>query len=327
MNRLIAIFVLVLSSLNVWSQYAPQAGIAGSTAVPASSQLIMSWANHCSLQRGWLNIQQKSLGFTSSGDSTLAIGFFDHSLVSLGDSGVATLSFPSMIMNGAGADFVVFENGFTNPNNTEEAFLELAFVEVSSDNVHFTRFPARSLTQTNTQIAGSGVYMNARLINNLAGKYVSGFGVPFDLEELNGSPNLDVDHITQVRIVDVVGAIDEWGCKDDSNHLINDPYPTDFPTGGFDLDAVGVLHQQPNSVEDISRLNVAFYPNPANNFLIIESKEPIQICLTDLQGRVLVVENIIALSKLDISRIERGIYGILFTNKEGKRWARTFTKI
>lgn len=312
--------------MDVWAQYAPQAGIAASNAVPATSQLIVNWANSCSVQRGWLNIKQKGLGFTSSGDSSLAIGFFDHAVVSLGDSGVATLSFPSQIMNGVGADFVVFENGFINPNNPEEAFLELAFVEVSSDSVHFTRFPARSLTQIDTQIAGSGVYMNARLLNNLAGKYASGFGVPFDLEELNGTPNLDVNHITQVRIVDVVGAIDEYGCKDDSSHLINDPYPTDFPTGGFDLDAVGVLHQQPLLIENIEQEQVAVYPNPASEFLVFECKELVWFQLCDIQGRILFSNEIKSKKQLDIRQLESGSYCVLFTNKEGRKWARMVTK-
>ena len=33
------------------------------------------------------------------------------------------------------------------------------------------------------------------------------------------------------------------GTRDAEGHLINDPYPTDYETGGFDLDAVGVLNQ------------------------------------------------------------------------------------
>jgi hypothetical protein len=313
--------------MNVSSQYAPQAGIAGSTAISAISPLIVNWANSCSIQRGWLNIKQKNLGVTSSGDSSLAVGIFDHAVVSLGDSGVATLGFPSQIMNGAGADFVVFENGFINPANPEEAFLELALVEVSSDSVHFIRFPARSLTQTDTQIAGSGMYMNARLLNNLAGKYASGFGVPFDLDELAGSPNLDVNHIVLVRLVDVVGAIDESGCKDDSAHLINDPYPTDFPTGGFDLDAVGVLHQQPLSIDDATKELVTVYPNPASDFLMIESKEPLGFQLNDLAGRVLISDKELSQKRIEVSSLEKGIYTILFTNKEGKRWARLFTKL
>jgi hypothetical protein len=55
---------------------------------------------------------------------------------------------------------------------------------------------------------------------------------------------LDVTRITHVRIIDVVGAIDPaFGRLDSSGRIINDPWPTAFSSSGFDLDAVGVLHQ------------------------------------------------------------------------------------
>lgn len=45
--------------------------------------------------------------------------------------------------------------------------------------------------------------------------------------------------------MDVVGSIAESNCTRDANqHKINDPYPTPFPTGGFDLDALGIIHHQ-----------------------------------------------------------------------------------
>ena len=56
----------------------------------------------------------------------------------LGDDGSLVLTFPAPIADGAGPDFAVFENAFS----TE--FLELAFVEVSSDGTNFTRFPAHA---------------------------------------------------------------------------------------------------------------------------------------------------------------------------------------
>jgi len=54
----------------------------------------------------------------------------DGYIVSLGDSGVADVTFAGAIYNGPGADFAVFENGFLNATNDSLAFLELAFVEV-----------------------------------------------------------------------------------------------------------------------------------------------------------------------------------------------------
>ena len=56
-------------------------------------------------------------------------------IVCLGDGGSITMTFDNAIRDGEGFDFAVFENSF------DEKFLELAYVEVSSDGVNFVRFP------------------------------------------------------------------------------------------------------------------------------------------------------------------------------------------
>ena len=80
----------------------------------------------------------------------------------------------------------------------------------------------------------------------------SGFGTPFDLAELNGMPGLNIASVTQIRLIDVVGSIaPAYATRDSLNRIINYPWPTFFETGGFDLDAVGVIHQavpEPGSV-------------------------------------------------------------------------------
>ena len=54
---------------------------------------------------------------------------------------------------------------------------------------------------------------------------------------------LDKDHITHVRIIDVIGNIDpEYATYDCQGNPINDPWPTPFASCGMDLDAVGVIH-------------------------------------------------------------------------------------
>ena len=79
-------------------------------------------------------------------------------------------------------------------------------------------------------------------INNLAGKYESNYGTPFDLEELSKIPEIDVTKITHVRIIDVIGTLsNNYATRDSKGRKINDQYPTQFPSGGFDLDAVGVI--------------------------------------------------------------------------------------
>src|SRR5437762_3542169 len=130
-------------------------------------------------------------------------------IVSLGDGGQITLTFDAPIANGPGFDFAVFENAFN------DTFLELAYVEVSSDGTNFSRFGNTSLTPSPVPFVGANV--DATNLNNLAGKYRQGFGTPFDLSELG------LSQITQVRIVDIPG---DGSRLDSSNHPIYDPYPT-----------------------------------------------------------------------------------------------------
>ena len=193
--------------------------------------------------RGPENIANPSLGLASFGDPNNALGPADGNtlhVVSLGDGGQITLTFDHPITNGPGFDFAVFENGFS------DTFLELAFVEVSSDGTDFVRFPSISLTQTTTQVGGSGA-LDTTNIYDLAGKYRVGFGTPFDLSEVAGvNPLVDVNEIRYVRVIDVVGSINpQFGTRDSQGNLINDPYPTPTSTGGFDLNGVGVMNMVP----------------------------------------------------------------------------------
>ncbi|MBS1644350.1 MAG: T9SS type A sorting domain-containing protein [Bacteroidetes bacterium] len=261
----ILIALCLLLSGAVQAQYAPQAGVVGTTAIPKTSSLFQAWATRCDVQRGLQQIGNMAGGYASLGDTSAAIGAPDGNVLSLGDAGVATVFFKDALRNGTGADFAVFENGFANVLNPEEAFLELAFVEVSSDGVHFTRFPAISQTQDTVQLSSTAApsYTTARQLHNLAGKYIAGFGTPFDLQELVDSPGLDVQHIIAVRLIDVVGAIGADGSLDAQGRKVNDPFPTPFPSSGFDLDAVGVIHSTATTVVPTLATDISVYPNPA----------------------------------------------------------------
>jgi hypothetical protein len=320
------IFITILSLLTLTAahaQYAPQAGVSGSTAVHQGSPSFNGWATGCVVNRGYVDIADQTQGQVTSGTDNEGAGMADQLVVSLGDSGVATLTFAGSIFNGPGPDFAVFENGFPNPNNAAEAFLELAFVEVSSNGTDFFRFPAHSLTQVDTQIAGAGMFMNASLINNLAGKYRSTFGTPFDLEDLAGTPGLDLDNITHVRLVDVVGAINAGaGSVDTAGNLINDPYPTNFPTGGFDLDAVGVFHQNPVGIKEItSGKTFHIYPNPVSDKLWINSTTHISfnVIVTDVTGKVLLNRRIFNYEPVSLSSYCAGIYYLQLQNEKGEQ--------
>ncbi len=234
------LLVLICSQGFAQGSFAPQAGELGSTAIPKDSACFRDWAISCTLERGLRQAGMPDSGYASAGAAVYANGPADAPLtVSLGDSGIATLLFTAPFYDGEGADFAVFENGF---GSGPDAFLEFAFVEVSSDGEHFFRFPAISEISTATQKAAFE-NTDASMVHNLAGKYIANYGVPFDLAELPDTALLDKQRVTHVRIVDVIGSIDaEIATYDSQGGLINDPWPTNFGPGGFDLDAVGIIN-------------------------------------------------------------------------------------
>lgn len=219
------------------AQFAPQVGQPGSDAIAWNDVRIQGWATLVEVHRGWVQYDKPALGRVTNGEAQAAIGAADGlTVVSLGDSGFATCQFKQPLADGPGPDFAVFENGFL------PGFLELAFVEVSSNGIDYVRFKAQSLTETAQQIGPFDI-LDASKLHNLAGKYIAGYGVPFDLNELKNQQGIDIHHITHIRIVDVIGSISpDIGLTDAMQRLINDPFPTPFATGGFDLDAVAVLH-------------------------------------------------------------------------------------
>lgn len=251
----------MMSAIMGNAQFAPPAGQPGSTAIAHDSPLFVAWASGCTITRGYQDISNPNLGYANYGESTAALGVAgDGSLVSLGDGGSAILTFDSPITNAEGWDFAVFENGMSDD------FLEFAFVEVSSDGINFFRFPATSNTQDTIQTSGFGS-TDATKVNNLAGKYRALYGTPFDLEELEAIDGLDINAITHIKIIDVVGCIQEqYATHDQYGHIINDPWSTPFPSSGFDLDAVGVIHTLTSSMPNehmISSVRIA--PNPIKN--------------------------------------------------------------
>lgn len=198
-------------------------------------------------------------------------------------------------------------------------FLELAFVEVSSDGVNFFRFPATSNTQITTQIGPFDNTGDATKINNLAGKYRAQYGTPFDLQELIGLVGLDINNITHIKIIDVVGSINPlFATYDINNNPINDPFPTGFASGGFDLDAVGVIHQQATGLHDLNNgVSLIVYPNPIshNQHLNIKCSEKInEIIISNSAGVNLIKTNEIGLYNLEISE---GLYFLQIHTEKG----------
>jgi len=227
------VFLLAGTSAVLAGPYAPAAGQAGSTAAPKDSPEFAAWASGyldyivgTDVDSTW-RTPEKALG-PAVGNS--------YDIVCLGNGGRITLTFDPPIANGQGWDFAVFENSYS------DTFLELAYVEVSSDGVTFVRFDSDSLTAT--PVGGFGS-IDPTNVDGLASKYRQGFGTPFDLSDLASKPEVlsgavDLSAVSHIRLVDIVG---DGSYFDTSGDVIYDPYPT-AGSGGFDLDAVGVRYVQ-----------------------------------------------------------------------------------
>lgn len=244
MKKLFALSAVLLSANVHAGPFAPAAGQAGSSAIGKDDPAIAAWAT------GWLNYQPGSDLADAWKNPAKALGpavgdSFD--IVSLGNGGQITLTFDNPIMNGAGYDFAIFENSFS------DTFLELAFVEVSSNGNDFFRFANYSYTPSAVGAFGA---VDPTNLYGYAGKYKQGFGTPFDLTELAGIAGLDLDNINYVRLIDVLGNGSE---NDALGNKIYDPYKT-VQSAGFDLDAIGVLHQ-----------NLTAVPLPASIWLLISA--------------------------------------------------------
>jgi len=315
--KFIYLIILLTSTLvHAYGQYPPPAGQPGTTAIYKDSSAFYAWATHCTVRRGFVTIADTNFTYNGSnrasyGDDSMATGIADNEVVSLGDGGMATLTFDTVISDHDGWDFAVFENGFGH------GFLELAFVEVSSDGSHFVRFPSISLTQTLKQDSTFDT-LDTRKIYNLAGKYRGLYGTPFDLSQLKDSVGIDIHSITTIRVIDVVGCLqDAYAQYDSQNHKINDPWPTPFNTGGFDLDAVGLVHHAPTSIDDKLQLpQVSILPNPCSTVarFFAGTSALLHYEIRGETGQMLISSSFSVSTVVDISALPAGMYFVTFTN-------------
>lgn len=307
-------FIFIVFTLSVFSaeaQFHPGVGIPGTSAMHKDSSAFVAWASAAIVVQGPREIGVDTSGIANAGTNLNALGKAgENPTVSLGDGGYAIMQFPYPIRNGEGYDFAVFENSF------DGTFLELAFVEVSSDGINFYRFNASSLTDTSAELGVFGL-LDPKNLDNLAGKYPLFYGTPFDLEELSGISGLDVNAVTHVKVLDVIGTINPEFCsRDGAGRIVVDPFPTPFAGGGFDLDAVGVMHHQgPSSLEKPLTPSVMVFPQPASNFVHIRAinKHAIvsEVSLYSMDGRELLKQNYHSAEfefTIELERFSSGMY-------------------
>lgn len=323
MKKIQVLVLFLLFHFSGFTQFPGGVGTIGTTAIHKDSSIFIAWATQCTVTRGYVDIANTALGAVTFGKDSFALGKADNKVVSLGDRGSAILSFDLPIKDGAGFDFAVFENAFN------DTFLELAVVEVSSDGINYFRFPAYSNTQTTIQIGPFDNTGDPTKIHNLAGKYRVLYGTPFDLAEVPDNPLLDKNNIRYVKVIDVVGTINPiYATYDVQNNPINDPYPTGFATGGFDLDAIGVIHvnTQSSIAEIFFQNNIQVYPNPClNELFVYDIQRETHLQITDMQGKVYIQTVLNSVSEphhLDVSFLPAQMY-ILTLQDRQKQFTKT----
>ena len=220
--------------------YPPAAGQPDTTAIPMADPNFVAWAD--AVVEMIVGEDADTIDYPASKALGPAVGgSFD--VACLGRGGKITLNFSCGIGDKPGYDFAVFENA------ANDTFLELGWVEVSSNGTDFFRFRNHSLTSAPVSTYGS---LDTTDISGLAGKYRNGFGTPFDLAELRDvSPLLDVDDVNSVRIVDIVG---DGNSLDTNGNPIYDPYKT-WGTAGFDLDAIGVINTRSGDIDEDGKVD------------------------------------------------------------------------
>ncbi len=323
------LIAVAASTQILYAQYPPPAGQPGTTAMYQDSSAFKTWASGCTVELGYINFVDTNEMYQGSNKPAYgfpedATGPPDNFVISLGDRGVATLTLPAPMFDSTGPDFAVFENGWGDD------FLELGFVEVSSNGINFVRFPSVSLTPESPQVSTFGT-IDATHIHNLAGKYRVFYGTPFDLSDLKDSLSLDRSAVTHIRIIDVGGCILEgYRAFDSQEHIINDPWPTPFFTGGLDLDAVGIIYVKPLAVPaSIHITPIRIYPNPVYHKLRIEHtvNSSVHLSILDPVGKVFVSDKPIDKhAELDMSDYPPGLYIAVFTLQDGTKINRKFIK-
>jgi hypothetical protein len=190
---------------------------------------------------------EKALGeVTGSKEDIVSLGELSEDDILAGHApGEITLTFDQAIVNGDGYDFAVFENGSSYGTRLHA---DLAYVQVSTNGESWAEFPGVSMTEG--PVGGYGK-IDPTGVSNLAGKHPNAdgtsVGTGFDLEDLADNELVlaglvDLGSINYVKIIDIPGSGDYYDSK---GNPIYDAWKASGSTGGFDLEAVGVINSLP----------------------------------------------------------------------------------
>ncbi|HVM61796.1 MAG TPA: hypothetical protein VMV72_13120 [Verrucomicrobiae bacterium] len=197
-------------------------------------------------------------------------------VLALGHASSITVTFGGPIPSGPGWNFAVFENSFLDMSSALAGrsggtnfvydnsgtnlvpvargvnfiWTKLAFVDVSSDDTNWARFPA---TYLNTDVLFQATVpdspqhwlsQDATMINGLAGTTALQYGTPFSLSVLTNNPNVrsgavNLSNIRYIRLSDVIG---DGSTTDQFGNVIYSPY--------YDGSKVPALVAAPDSATD-----------------------------------------------------------------------------
>ncbi|MDR9398549.1 MAG: T9SS type A sorting domain-containing protein, partial [Salibacter sp.] len=127
-----------------------------------------------------------------------------------------------------------------------------------------------------------------------------------------------------IRVLDVVGSIDQaYGSTDTAGNIINDPYPTGFAAGGFDLDAVAILNESLVGRESVlAKPKTFIYPNPAAEFISVKDLTGM-FKVFNTHGQAVLKGNYNG-GKINLNELAPGVYFIEFY--QGKKQTFRFVK-
>ncbi len=148
-------------------------------------------------------------------------------VLSLGSGGSIVVAFtPNAIVDGPGADFIVFENAFEVAGNPNNLYAEPGEVSVSADGVTWATFPCTATAPPFGACAGwHPVFSNPNDCISPVDPSVAG-GDAYDLHDLG---------VTSAKYVRIVDKTNE-ACSSDPKQ--------DLTTNGFDLDAIAIVNAQ-----------------------------------------------------------------------------------
>jgi hypothetical protein len=120
-----------------------------------------------------------------------------------------------------------------------------------------------------------------------------------------------------VRVIDVVGTISTGFSTDSQGHKINDPYPTVFPSGGFDLDAIAVINENTflgHKENDIISYNI--YPNPSKGITNINTNSDCTVDIITINGQLINHYTLFKNEEIQLTNLKNGLYLIYFNTGE-----------